>query len=332
INVLCDRALLGTYVEGKGVVDRKIVNKASAEVLSAGGQDSSRRRPWLPLLAGMVVVTLLAGAAYYYQPWQYLALPVTAPAGMDTAQTGDSKVAEPVPEAPATSEPVGVAEPEVAVKPAPEIDAPVPVSLGELLQQADSTWYRGAWKALFARWQVVLPPTVKPDFCKFGSKYGLHCIVRQGDWNTLRTFDRPAILTLIRENGNRVPVFLQRMEDSNLELVIGGDLYRLQVEQVGSYWYGEYVVLTQAPPGGRLFLKAGDRDPDVAWLREQIGIAQDVKIPASDALLFDYQLQKQVLDFQRAHGLLTDGIVGKNTMLHLNTAVNRKDVPRLTGK
>jgi len=332
INVLCDRALLGTYVEGKGVVDRKIVNKASGEVLSVGGQDSSRRRPWMPLLAGTLVVALLAAAAYYYQPWQHLAPPVMVPAEVDTAQTSESAAPEPEPEAPATSEPIGVTEPEVAVKPAPEADAPVAVSLGELLQQADSSWYREAWKALFVRWQVVLPPAVKPDFCKFGREYGLHCIVKQGDWNTLRTFDRPGILTLIREDGVRVPVFLQRMEDTNLELVIGGDVYRLQVEQVGSYWYGEYVVLAQAPPGGRLFLKAGDRDPDVAWLREQIGIAQDVNIPASDTLLFDYQLQKQVLAFQRAHGLIPDGIVGKNTILHLNTAVNRKDVPRLNGK
>jgi general secretion pathway protein A len=333
INVLCDRALLGTYVEGKGIADHKIVNKASGEVLSMGGQDSSRRRPWIPLLAGSLVVVLLAAAAFYYQPWQHLAPPVTVPAGVDTTpQASDGAAPEPVAEASGSSGPVEVTEPGVVAKPAPEADVPVAVSLGELLQQADSTWYRAAWKALLARWQVVLPPAVKPDFCKFAREYGLHCVVRQGDWNTLRTFDRPAVLSLVREDGDRVPVFLQRMEGTDLELVIGGDVYRLQVEQVGSYWYGEYVLLTQAPPGGRQFLKRGDRDPDVAWLREQIGIAQDVKIPAKDALLFDYQLQKQVLAFQRAHGLVPDGIVGKNTMLYLNSAIERENVPRLSGK
>ena len=59
---------------------------------------------------------------------------------------------------------------------------------------------------------------------------------------------------------------------------------------------------------------------------------KDVKIPARDSLLFDYQLQKQVLAFQRKHGLVPDGIVGKNTIVHLNTAIDRENVPRLTGR
>ncbi|MGB5260638.1 MAG: AAA family ATPase [Gammaproteobacteria bacterium] len=332
INVLCDRALLGTYVEGKGIVDRKIVNKASSEVLAVDEQDTLTRRPWMPLLSGALVVLLLAGAAYYYRPWQHLVTPVILPAGVDTTQTIDSEVPGLEAEVPGTGATIGLTDPEVSVEVAPRADAAVPVSLGDLLQQADSTWYRLAWEELFARWQVTLPPSARPDFCDYAREYGLYCLIGQGDWNTLRSFDRPAVLTLVREDGERVPVFLPYMEDSNLELVVGGEPYRLQPGQVGNYWYGEYVVLILAPPGGRLLLKTGDRDPDVAWLREQFGIAQNVKIPARDALLFDFPLQKQVLAFQRAHGLLTDGIVGKKTMIHLNSAVERENIPRLTGK
>jgi general secretion pathway protein A len=113
---------------------------------------------------------------------------------------------------------------------------------------------------------------------------------------------------------------------------IGGELYRLETGQVGNYWFGDYAVFVQAPPGGRMFLRVGDRDADVTWLREQFEIAQGVRIPAADALLFDYPLQKQVLAFQRAHGLLPDGIVGKNTLIHLNTAIDRQDVPRLVSE
>lgn len=329
INVLSDRALLGTYVEGRGMVDHKVVSKASREVLADSGNEK-KTRAWLPLAAAGLVVVLLAGAAVYYQPWQRLMEPVAVSADKQTTVADKAPVNV---SAAASVEAMVAAVEEVDPGSDDDQDAkPAPVSLSERLLAADSSWYRTAWHALFTRWQVVLPDTVKPDFCNYAREYGLRCIVGQGDWNTLRELDRPAVLTLTREDGARVPVFLQSMQGTMLEMDIGGELYRLETGQVGSYWFGDYAVFVQAPPGGRMFLKAGDRDADVAWLREQFEIAQGVRIPAADALLFDYPLQKQVLAFQRAHGLLPDGIVGKNTLIRLNTAIDRQDVPRLVSE
>ena len=106
-------------------------------------------------------------------------------------------------------------------------------------------------------------------------------------------------------------------------------MYRLAVEQVEQNWYGDFTLLLQLPPGGRLYLQLGDRDPVVSWIRDRLEIALGVIIPADDPLNFDYALQREVLAFQRAQGLKTDGIVGKYTMIHLNTASRRKGVPLL---
>jgi general secretion pathway protein A len=152
----------------------------------------------------------------------------------------------------------------------------------------------------------------------------------QGSWNILRQFNRPAILTLVAADGERVPVLLQQIDDSLAEILIGNELYRLSADQIEQNWYGDFTLLLQAPPGGRLFLKVGDRDPVVSWLRGQLEIAQGVIIPAADPLNFDYALQREILAFQRDHGLLTDGIVGKHTMIHLNTASRREGVPLLS--
>jgi general secretion pathway protein A len=154
-------------------------------------------------------------------------------------------------------------------------------------------------------------------------------MVGQGNWNTLRQLDRPVILRLVAPDGRRVPVVLRHLDGSMAEIIVDGELYRLDVEQVERNWYGNYTLLVQAPPGGRLYMKIGDRGPVVSWLRQQLEQAQGVSIPASDPLDFDFDLQKQVLAFQRNHGLVTDGIVGKNTMMHLNTASGREDIPRL---
>lgn len=86
----------------------------------------------------------------------------------------------------------------------------------------------------------------------------------------------------------------------------------------------------QAPPGGSLNLKVGDRGADVDWLRRQLEQAQGVDIPAADPQLFDYRLQQSVLDFQRSRGLAADGIVGENTLIQLNTRSDREGVPRLS--
>jgi len=330
INVLCDRAMLGAYVEGKSQVDDSVIRKAAREVL-AEEQATSRKSRWLPaagLGAGLLALLLLA----VYQPWKR-----HEPAGEPAAQPGEGSMAAPTvvaqPEVPAesTEQPALPDSGAVAARPAPDAAGEADTrSLGELLLASDSSFYRAAWTELLALWSVVLPQGVKPDFCDYTRQYGLLCRPGQGNWNTLRQFDRPAILSLIDAEGRRVPVVLKHLDDSVAELMIGTDLYRLSVEQVDRYWYGEYQLLLQAPPGGRMNLKVGDRGADVDWLRQQLERALDTDIPATDPQLFDYPLQQQVLDFQRSQGLVADGIVGENTLIQLNTRSGREGVPRLS--
>lgn len=322
INVLCDRAMLGAYVEGKAEVDHKVVGNAAREVL-ASEQEGAGGWNRTTLLAGGLLLLVLTALAVAYRPWQRLDWPAaaTVPAAAPPAVEEPTLVAAPPPPPPVVQE----SAPTVAEQAAAEAQ-----SLATLLLEADSSYYRAAWTELLALWSVVLPISVKPDFCDFAKQYGLLCQVDQGSWETLRQFDRPVILKLVAEDGRQVPVVLQHMADSMLELVIGSELYRLSIEQVSRHWFGDYVLLLQAPPGGRMFLKAGDRDPDVAWLRKQVEMAMGVEVPVVDPLKFDYALQKQVLEFQRSRGLVPDGVVGKNTILHLNSVAGRAGAPRLT--
>lgn len=329
INVLCDRALLGSYVEGKGQVDHKVVSKASREVLamSPGEETSHSRGPMLAVLG--LLVLLLGGIAAVNEPWRSAFFPAATVVD-ETPVIPESASAEVIRQpaaAYATTVPETVATDEEDIESA-ELPAE---SLVDLLQQADSSFARAAWKELFTRWQIVLPDTDEMEFCDYAGEYGLRCITQKGDWDTLLRYDRPAVLALVREDGVSVPVCLQRVEGTTLELAIGSELYRLSLEQVGQFWAGDYVLFLQTPPGGRLHMKINDKNTDIAWLREQFELAQGVKIPASDPMLFDYPLQKQVLTFQRNRGLMPDGIVGRNTLIHLNTASGRMDIPRLTG-
>ena len=326
INVLCDRSMLGAYVEGKKQVDTRVVKKAAHEVLALDGEERVRRNR-LPVLLAALLVLLVIGAALWYQPWQQQPLPPRAVAEDEIETVLDSGPGEAVDDDMAVNPPAAMLPDEALPEEEAEAQA---VSLGALLAQADTSAYRAAWTELFALWSVVLPSSVEPDFCDFAKQYGLLCLAEQGNWTTLREFDRPAILTLLADTGERVPVLLQNLDDSVAELIINNELYRLAVEQVEQNWYGDFTLLLQLPPGGRLYLKVGDRDPVVSWIRDRLEMALGVTIPADDPLNFDYALQREVLAFQRAHGLKTDGIVGKYTMIHLNTASRRKGLPLLS--
>jgi general secretion pathway protein A len=68
INVLCDRALLGAYVQNSHSVDRKTLLKAADEVFGKGsvqGAASNYMLAWV--LVALVLLVTGAGAAYFYQ-------------------------------------------------------------------------------------------------------------------------------------------------------------------------------------------------------------------------------------------------------------------------
>ncbi|MFC5521997.1 ExeA family protein [Polaromonas jejuensis] len=64
VNLICDRALLGAYVEGKDKVDRKVLHKAIREVRGEDDSRSPRAAPrWAFTAAGLACVGLMAGFA-----------------------------------------------------------------------------------------------------------------------------------------------------------------------------------------------------------------------------------------------------------------------------
>jgi general secretion pathway protein A len=336
INVLCDRALLGAYVEGKSQVDRDTAKKAAREVLAEEAELPADRRWMVPALVSLAG-GLLAAAVYFLHPVQWL--------DIRTALFGGREDAPPTGAAPPAARPSQSrvpgdikGPPDVSVIP-PGTGEPASRSSGlqpessadELLAAADRASYRGAWTSLLALWSIVLPEEVKPDFCKFVYSNGMRCSFDTGTWADLRFYDRPVILKLATDTGEQLPVVLRRLDDALAELVIGDRSYNVPIEQLDHYWHGDYILLLRAPPGGSMYMNAGSSGPDVGWLREQLGRAQGVDMSAANPMYFDASLRQQVMDFQRSNGLAVDGVVGKNTIIQLNSRSGSPGIPKLTG-
>jgi general secretion pathway protein A len=337
INVICDRSLLGAYAEGKSQVDRRIVKKAAREVLADDAELSDKHRWVIPVLAGLAVALLVA-AVLFYHPWRGMEIraalfdgreapppvPAVAPA------SGRDRAAAPVDMPVASTVKVPAAGDGGLSPRAPEVRDEI--SLEVLLAAADNSYYRRAWKALLAQWSIVLPNETKPDFCNFVYSNGMRCSFETGTWAELRFHDRPVILKLDTAASQRVPVVLRHLEDAVAELIVGDEIYKVPTEQIDPYWHGDYILLLRAPPNGSMNMKAGSAGPDVGWLREQIARIQGAGPASQNPLYFDDVLRQQVLDFQRSNGLATDGIVGKNTLIRLNSLSGAPGVPRLAGE
>jgi general secretion pathway protein A len=325
INVLCDRALLGAYTEGKFQVDRKVVRQAADEVLADElRQSRARLSPVWSVAVPLVAMLAIVAFFVYWQRPQFANLLDQA-----TAQSspGLSESAPPVDE---LSLPASPALSAAAVSELPLTDSPdtPKISLETVLLSTNESWFLAAWTHLFARWSVDLPAAVAPAYCDFAGSLGLFCLAEKGSWGLLRQYDRPVIMTLTTGDGQSVPAVLQRLDDRVAELMIGDELINVDIGEVDRYWLGEFTLLLRLPPDGNALLTAGDRNPDVIWLRGLLEAAQQVKLPADDPQYFDLPLQAQVMEFQRRHGLNADGVVGKQTLIQLNNFSDRK-VPLL---
>ncbi|MDF1615370.1 L,D-transpeptidase family protein [Desulfurivibrio dismutans] len=72
---------------------------------------------------------------------------------------------------------------------------------------------------------------------------------------------------------------------------------------------------------GSATLRLGDRDHRVVALRQRLHRSRDLSGAALQGEEFDQTLQEAVRTFQRRHGLVADGVVGRQTLTTLNVPV-----------
>jgi general secretion pathway protein A len=331
INVICDRALLGAYVEDKRRVDRATLRRAADEVLpEVGAAPASASRLWL-WAAGLALIAV-AGGLLWYGSGKPDILSRGMPAMAESP--APAPAADPEPEPPletnAPHEPA--ADPDLLPPPDPlEADElPQPQDLGERLAAAvdESTGLR-AWSGLFTLWglPLYLEPELEP--CDQAARQGMRCFIRSGNWTQLRSFDRPAVLMMIAPGGQRVQVLLRGLQDDEATIELGGEVQRVPIAEIDAHWHGQFTLLWR-PPVGSETLRLGMRGQDVAWLRDLLDRLQPASAAAAvDPGLYDAALAERVRAFQAGHSLEPDGVVGTLTLIHLNSADQSSGGPRL---
>ncbi|GJJ05281.1 ATPase AAA [Duganella rhizosphaerae] len=305
INLLCDRALLGAYVENQPQVTRTILRKAAAEVFARpdaaiGGEGAHAGAARWPLVAAGV----LGGVVLSVAAWQLAAhdaKPVLpgAQAASATARAPlpkAAKAAAPAPSTAAAALPVPAAGP-----------APVPAS-------AAAGGSAAALRQLAAVWGLALPDG---EPCPTAARLNLRCLQVKGGVTELRLLDRPAMLALHDDPTAPNYVLLTAMDEHSATIAApGGKPQSISLDALEARFDGEFTTFWRAPRSWRDEVHGGDHGPDVDWLARRLAQIYGLKKPQDDQPL-SAGLRARLTEFQTEQHLKADGVAGPKTFIRL---------------
>lgn len=309
INILCDRALLGAYANNLHSISAEVIDGAARETLELG--DTKR---WLKVLAVTLLFGGIAAGGYLVkrnplaidQPGRVLAAPSQPPHAI--ADLG---------QAPPKPEPTLKAEPTTTEA----------KSFADWLQNpalSSDTAMRQALKV----WQKPLPTDGRID-CDYVASLGLHCLSDNASWKDLLALDRPAILQFSLPPEQKRHALLIGVDKGQAIFRFDDDL-RFPIADVLKVWDGHFLLFWRSPRPDMTIIAPLKISSNVAWLREQLsagtGETQDSTGPS---LFFDDALKANVIEFQHRHHLLEDGIVGAQTLIHLDNQTGADTSPHL---
>ncbi len=316
INVTCDRALLGAYTQETRKITAALVRLAAGEVY--GRRFVPVWLGWLAAALGLVSIALLAFGGW--ELWQRQIAPLHALVG------------KPVRSTPATAVPLPAVVTPSSPPPKPSVPgpaaAPVAASINALLA-ANSAYTSDAtaFRRLLSLWGTAMADDKNP--CGQAAKAGLSCLEQRGSWAQVRALNRPAILTLTDDHGQRHRVVLSALDDRFATLNLGEHDERVPLDELSRDWFGEFTLVWKPKTARTRLLSVGMTGDEVRWLRRSLNALQGAASDPEHGDVYDEQLAIAVQNFQREHRLNVDGIAGVQTQVMLDTALAEPGSPLL---
>ena len=193
---------------------------------------------------------------------------------------------------------------------------------------AEDNTLASAYAVLFKQWDKSMAENVVNP-CAQATTWGLRCFSGIGNFGTLASIDRPAILTLLDNEGRLYQATLLSFKDELATLAFTSGIETVSVQDLEARWQGHYQLLWRTTPQGITLFRPGIRGPEVAWLAKNLLAAGVKSLRVKD--VYDAEVVEAVRAFQRSRGLVADGIAGRQTLIHLNS-VNDKSIPRLSNQ
>ena len=344
INVICDRALLGTYVQGKPSVDLPTLNQAAKEIFGelknqSTTYSSPKRFSNISItLAASVMVSLLFLFVFYADKPDSTttiarnssqsvmpvndALDITAPQFIEpTMETTSASIETSSAEAAeAEKTPVEIEQTALIEREPPDTKAD---TLNKLIEDtADDI--ADSYHFLFGLWDKRYDRKTDGNACLHAINQGLSCLHRSGNLHSLRQLNRPAIIKIYGKSGKSLHAALTHLDAKNATIHIGANKLTIDVTILDTQWLGDYTLLWRKPPYYKNAVKPGNQGPIVQWIDQQLVRIYGQSIPPTISDIYSEKLVTQIKTFQQSKGLFPDGIAGPRTLIHLNNDLGLK--------
>jgi general secretion pathway protein A len=171
-------------------------------------------------------------------------------------------------------------------------------------------------------WGVELPPGTT-DVCRFAESRGLRCLSRQDSLLSLHNLNRPAVLTLYDDHGEAFHVLLAALDGQHARFVAGTAARDLDVGVLENRWFGEFHLLWKPPAFYSAALSPGSSGPAIPWLvrsLERLGLY----VGNGRERRLEGQLLGALKRYQLVAGLIPDGMLGPQTLIHLGNALDHE--------
>ena len=319
INLLCDRALLGAYAQGRHGVDARTVSRAAAEVF--GDDPGAPRWRWpAALVAAALLGVAVGGGLWTWRGAREVVAakaPALAASAVFAAASGAASAA-----AASTAPTLAMTAPGASTAAsAAQAQAMAPAAQIDDLPRDE----RQAWRALASAWGATLG---EGDPCQSARAQQLLCYRSAGTTlAALRLLDRPGLLALRGDDGRLRHAELVALAEHNAIVLHQGQRLSLPLERLAERWRGDFATLWRAPAGYVAPLAIGAQGAAVDALAG--GLASLRGEPSSAAgQALGSALAARLAAFQLAQGLQPDGVAGPTTFMRLNRALGL-DEPRL---
>jgi len=355
INVICDRALLGAYVENQYTVSPRILKKAAKEVFGElkNAESQQTKKHWLfptAIIAGIGAFSILLFFNFKQPILNFGTNLLPANANQDSKDIEKTTSAN----KPGSNIPIKIID--ETDKPSPQTktisadsrstsfaentsklkaikQSSNPIEETQIIKDFESSLntssnsLSSSYEILFDLWGGKYTSKSNITGCNQAKNFSLRCLHKQGNLTSLKKLNRPAALRVISPNGKRRYVAITEIHNDIATVYSGGKSFKITLNQLDQYWHGTFVLLWKEPSGYTSPVKQGESDVIINWLQSQF----DISGGTSTGNLYSRELSTKVRAFQKKHHLISNGIIGPITIIHLNTQSN-KEIPTLIKK
>ena len=181
------------------------------------------------------------------------------------------------------------------------------------------------FERLFLLWGVEY--NVDSNACEQARTNDLFCWNSAADIDLIKRLNRPVVLINKDINGDQSLLLVSKLDRQNAVVFDGESEYIVPIELLSESWQGDFTLLWQ-PLTDVEFIKPGMQGDFVTDVDRYIAIIFNRSPNESHDNIYNLVLVNEIRDFQRIQKILPDGIIGPITQVYMNNIV-QLDVPKL---